>query len=152
MNASTTPAAVLDTNLTISGAITPHGIPTRILRAYERRLFTLVSSPDLVVEVEDVLTRPKITERYRPDPVLVRALLTGLRAGMVRPLPLDALPIRCRDPKDDHVLACALGGDADYLVTGDDDLLSLDGHPALGRLRIITPRSFLAILGDGPPY
>jgi uncharacterized protein len=150
-SATTTPTAVLDTNLTISGAITPHGIPNRILRAYQRQAFTLVSSPELVAEVRDVLTRPKISERYRPDPAIVGALLAGLRAGQVRPLPLDALPIHCRDPKDDPVLACALGGHADYLVTGDADLLSLDGHPALGQLRIVTPRAFLALLEGAEP-
>src|SRR3712207_1493805 len=141
--ANTTPAAVLDTNLTVSGAITPQGIPNRILRAYQRGAFTLISSPELVAEVEDVLTRPSIRDRYRPDPAIVRTILAGLRAAQVRPLPLDALPVHCRDPKDDPLLACALGGQADYLVTGDADLLTLDGHPALGQLRIVTPRAFL---------
>ena len=150
-SADTTPAAVLDTNLTVSGAITPHGIPNRILRAYQRHAFTLLSSPELVAEIRDVLTRPKITERYRADTALVDALLAGLNAGLVRPLALDALPVHCRDPKDDHVLACALGGQADYLVTGDADLLVLDGHPALGSLRIITPRAFLAIVEGSEP-
>ena len=145
-SASTTPAAVLDTNLTVSGAITPHGIPNRILRAYERGAFTLVSSRELVAEVEDVLTRPTIQSRYHPDPAIVRMIVAGLRAAAVRPLPLDALPVHCRDPKDDPFLACALGGNATHLVTGDADLLSLDGHPDLGRLRIVTPRAFLAIL------
>ncbi len=145
-----TPAAVLDANLIISGAISPHGIPNRILRAYQRPAFTLISSPDLVAEVRDISNRPRISERYSPDSVLVHALLAGLRAGMVRSLPLDALPVRCRDPKDDHVLACALGGKADYLVTGDDDLLSLDGYPALGQLRIVTPRSFLVLVAGEP--
>jgi len=40
-------------------------------------------------------------------------------------------------------LACALAGQCDYLVTGDRDLLDLQGHPGLGRLRIVTPREFL---------
>jgi predicted nucleic acid-binding protein len=44
------------------------------------------------------------------------------------------------------VLACALGANVDYIVTGDEDLLVLDGHPALGSLRIVTPRAFLTIL------
>lgn len=51
-----------------------------------------------------------------------------------------------RDPKDVMILASALSGRAHYIVTGDDDLLSLDGAPALGALRIVTVRDFLAIL------
>ena len=73
-------------------------------------------------------------------------MLAALQARLVHPLPRDALPIHCRDPKDDPVLACALGGHADYIVTGDADLLELAGHPDLGALRILTPRVFLTLL------
>ena len=146
MSDSTKPAAVLDTNLIISGAITPHGLPNQVLRALQRDAFTLISSPDLAEEVADVLSRPAIRERYRPDATLVAAVLAALQARMVRPLSLDALPVHCRDPKDDPVLACALGGHADCIVTGDADLLELDGHPDLGALRILTPRAFLTLL------
>ncbi|MFN8557371.1 MAG: hypothetical protein U0531_08475 [Dehalococcoidia bacterium] len=46
------------------------------------------------------------------------------------------------------MLACALGGGADVIVSGDADLLALDGHPALGALRIVPPVTFLAILHE----
>jgi putative PIN family toxin of toxin-antitoxin system len=130
----------------ISGAISPHGIPNQILRALQRDDFTLVSAPDLIDEVIEVLGRRRFSERYRPDQAIVTAIITELQAAVVQPIPLDALPIHCRDPKDDPILACALGGNADNIVTGDEDLLVLDGHPALGSLRIVTPRAFLTIL------
>lgn len=142
------PRAVIDTNVTVSGTITPHGVPNRVLRALQNGAFTLVSSSEMEKEVVDVLTRDTIRERFRPAPQDVRAVLTALRAAVVRPLPLDDLPVRCRDPKDDKVLACALGGNADFIVTGDIDLLDLDGHPSLGNLRIVTPRVFLTVLDE----
>ena len=46
----------------------------------------------------------------------------------------------CRDPDDDWVLATALAGQADVIVTGDDDLLSLRLFQGI---RILTPRQFL---------
>lgn len=55
-----------------------------------------------------------------------------------------------RDPKDVHILAAALNGGADYLVTGDDDLLEHQNDPRLGTLRIVTVARFLAILEDRP--
>ena len=46
----------------------------------------------------------------------------------------------------DKFLAAALGGNADYLIAGDEDLLVLDGDPKLGKLRVLTPRASLEIL------
>lgn len=56
--------------------------------------------------------------------------------------PIEAVPVTVRDTKDIHLRAAALGGNADYLITGDDDLLVLNGDPALGRLRIVTVRTY----------
>jgi predicted nucleic acid-binding protein len=58
----------------------------------------------------------------------------------------SSLPIDVRDEKDERVLEAALGGRADYLVTGDNDLLVLAGDPRLGALRIVTARAFLELL------
>ena len=46
----------------------------------------------------------------------------------------------CRDPRDDKFLEVAVHGEADYLVTGDGDLLAL--HP-FGKVAIVTPGRFL---------
>lgn len=51
--------------------------------------------------------------------------------------------LRSRDPNDDPLLSAALNGRADYLVSGDLDLLELASDPRLGGLRILTPRAFL---------
>lgn len=59
---------------------------------------------------------------------------------------LPVLPVSVRDPKDEHILAAALGGEADYLVTGDQDLLVLAGDPRLGSLQIVTVAAFMDIL------
>jgi len=61
--------------------------------------------------------------------------------------PVGALPVVVRDPKDEKLLACALHGRADYLVSGDRDLLELDGNLALGMLRILTARDFVEVVG-----
>jgi putative PIN family toxin of toxin-antitoxin system len=148
--ASSKPAAVLDANLVISGIINQHGPPNQVLRAFQRDAFTLIASDDLTGEVAQVLNRDKIRLRYRPDPATIRFVLASLRAARIQPLPLDALPVHCSDLKDDPILACALSGNADFLVIGDQDLLELDGHPAIGTLRIVTPRAFLDLLSNDP--
>ena len=62
--------------------------------------------------------------------------------------PLAPLPIHSRDSHDDKFLAVALGGNAEYLITGDDDLLVLQGDPRLGTLQIVTAREYLQLLAQ----
>jgi predicted nucleic acid-binding protein len=77
------------------------------------------------------------------DTNLIVSGVTSLREATERVTPLDSLPLHSRDPKDDKLLALALGGNADYLITGDQDLLVLNDNPGLENLRIITAAVFL---------
>lgn len=138
--------AVLDTNVLVSGVIVPQGNSGQLLDAWQRDAFALVTSPRLIAEFERVLHRARIRRKYQVIEEQIVGLIESLRLAARQEAPLDTLPIRSRDPKDDPFLAVALAAHADYLVTGDDDLLSLDGAPALGTLRIVTVRAFLVIL------
>ena len=59
--------------------------------------------------------------------------------------PSEPVQSICRDPDDDAILACALEAKADYLVTGDVDLLELR---AFKGMRIVTPRDFELLFND----
>ena len=140
------PLAVVDANVVASGVVFPVSVPGRVLQAWQAQRFVLLSSAGVASEISGVLHRPHIRARHTlNDEQLVR-LLNSLRENRVHPLPFDDLPVHCRDPKDDVVLACALAGNAAFIVTGDADLLALNGDPALGDLRIVTPRTFLEML------
>ena len=52
----------------------------------------------------------------------------------------------CRDPKDDKFLEVAISGQADVIVSGDEDLLTMNPFPGIP---IITPRAFLHMLDAG---
>ena len=129
----------------------PEGRPRRILHAWYERAFALLVSPTLVTEYTRVLARPRLHTRYGLDPTEAAVFLDLIGARAVVVAPRAPLPLTVRDPKDDMVLAAALGGPADYLVTGDDDLLALAGDPRLGALSIVTPRAFLDALGGADP-
>ena len=135
--------AVLDTNVLTSGTVSPTGAPAQVLEAWRHGVFTLVTSSALIAELVDVLHRPKLLDSYGLTTTDIDQLAAALAAFTVDPLPLDALPVHSRDSDDDHVLACALGGRADYIVSGDPHLTELDQHPALLPLRIVTPRAFI---------
>jgi putative PIN family toxin of toxin-antitoxin system len=134
--------ALLDTNQLVSSLLAPQGLQRRLVDAWRARAFLLVLVPGQVEEVGEVLVRPKITKKYRVTPGDRHELLELLRAEALL-LPHERAPGVCRDPDDDYSLGCAAAGSADYLVTGDDDLL------AVGRYRdvlIVDARTFLAVL------
>jgi putative PIN family toxin of toxin-antitoxin system len=136
------PRAVLDTNVFVSGLINSKGAPAAILRALRAGRFVLVSSPPINEEVIEVLNRPRIRDRYGlGDRIFDVAFILWEVADLVIDVPDVSA---CSDPDDNKFLATAVGGRADYLVSGDvGDLLHL--HQFQGVL-IVSPREFESIL------
>lgn len=143
------PRLVLDTNLLVSGLISPAGAPNRLLRLWQADAFVLLVTPALLEEITDVLVRPLLRRRFALTAAEVEQFRTRLSLAAEMVQPVASLPLSCRDPKDDMVLAAAFGGKADYLVTGDQDLLVLAPDPRLGSLRILTPAACLAQFNSG---
>lgn len=137
--------AVLDTNVLISGLIFAQGPPRQILDAWLESLFTLVTSLYLVEELVHVLSYPRITERLRLDEEELAAVLDALLSKAEVTSGRLRLPGVTRDPKDDSVVACAKEGEADYIVSGDQDLLVLGEYEGI---QVITPRQFVEILAS----
>ena len=137
---------VIDTNLFVSGLILKRGNPYELLEAWRHKGFMLLISDALETEIAEVLLRPKIKEKYHLTTDEVEDTLRLLHTDALRSDPAPTLPLSLRDPKDEKVLALAIGGEADYLVTGDGDLLSVHNNPGLGELQIVRPAAFLALL------
>jgi len=136
-------SAVLDTNVLVSGLIDAEGAPRQILDAWSEGHYTLVTSLYLVEELVHVLSYPRIAERLQLDDAELGAVVAGLLArAEVTPGQLH-LPGVTRDAKDDAVVACAVEGQADYIVSGDRDLLALGEYQGI---RVITPRQFVELL------
>lgn len=136
---------VIDTNLLISATLIPQTNPDKIIQAWKKDVFILLVSQQLLGELEDVISRKKFLNYHAVFKERGEELIASLKAAaeVVDPLPVKKLPIHSRDPKDNYLLATAFGGEADYLVTGDEDLLILSADPGLGKLKIISVRQFL---------
>ncbi len=135
--------AVVDTNLFISGSIIKSGYPHQLVSEWKDNSFILLISQEQRDELVDVFTRPKIVKKYNLSKKEITSLLFLIDTAAIK-IPLNAkLAIEVRDPKDEYILATALKGEAEYLVTGDEDLLVLNGNPALGKLKIASVREFL---------
>jgi putative PIN family toxin of toxin-antitoxin system len=136
--------AVLDTNVLVSGLISDHSPPRQLVDAWLDGQYILVTSLHQVEEVNHVLAYPHIASRLRLSDAEVDLILAALLSqGQLVPGALQ-LPGVNRDPKDDPLVACAVEGAADYLVSGDRDLLDLGETE---NVRMVTPREFVEILG-----
>jgi putative PIN family toxin of toxin-antitoxin system len=149
-SASESVAAVIDTNLIVSALITRRGTPFRLIQAIYRLAFTLIVAPAVLQEYQRVLIRPHLVETYgiNPDDVAAFLRFAQSRARIVVPSDPDDVPLPVRDPKDAQLIAAALAGSADYLVTGDNDLLVLASQSRLGTPQIVTPARFSMIVAD----
>ena len=136
---------VLDTNVLVSALITRGTPPDQLYQAWLRNEIELVTSSAQIDELADVLSRPKL--RKYVDPTDAAELISDihLRAIVIRDMPI---PRRSPDPKDDAILATAVAGDAELVVSGDKrDILVLrevEGIP------IRTARDALQIALDPP--
>lgn len=128
---------VLDTNVLVA-AFVAEGLCRDIVR---RRVKTheLITSQILLDELAEVLKRKFDVELNN----LAWFAFYKDRATLVHSAGLD-LSVS-RDPDDDFVLAAAIAGHADVIVTGDEDLLVLRQHQGV---RILSPRQFVQLL-DG---
>lgn len=138
---------LLDTNVLVSYLLTPAagGSIETIMDALMQGAFTLIVPPDLLEELERVATRkPHLAKRIHPDQ-LTRLRTMLLSNGELVPAIEETIPAITRDRKDDYLLAYAFVSEADYLVTGDDDLLILG---KIGPLAIVSPPEFAKLLPD----
>lgn len=140
---------VVDTNVFVSGMFFPRGNPLALLQAWERDAFNLIISDEQYAELQDVFHRPSLVDQYGLADELVSRFFRRLNvAERIHPSAADLPSVR--DPKDEPILAAAVGGVADYLVTGDKDLLVLRDDPRLASLEIVTIAEFLRVLDTIP--
>jgi putative PIN family toxin of toxin-antitoxin system len=92
--------------------------------------------------VAEVLSRPKITQKYSIAPADRQAFLEVFHAEAIL-LPDERRPGVCRDADDDYLLGCAAAGGVEYLVTGDADLLAVREYRGV---TIVDGRQFLGVL------
>ena len=131
---------VIDTNVWISAALSPDGPPAAVVR-HTLRYGVPVLSPPTFAELESRLWKPKF-DRYLSLEQR-RALLRNLNgAALWVDIPPDLAAQRhSRDPDDDVFIHTALAAGAGWLITGDQDLLTV---APINGLQVCTPADALA--------
>ena len=131
--------AVFDTNVFVAAFVT-EGVCAKLLGRARRKQLDLVISPFILEEFKNVLSKKFFASKEQTKATI--GLI--LEAAQVVS-PASKVSAVCRDPDDDQILSCALSAKADYLVTGDSDLLELKEFHGI---RILTPGAFELLFED----
>lgn len=135
--------AVIDTNVFVSGVISPKGSPRKILELAKREVFKVVTSLSINHEIFEVLHRDYIYNKYGLTEEIIDALASFLYEGTILTEDFYKIHKVKRDPEDNKLIACAVEADAGYIVSGDVHLLSLKHYKGI---QIVDASSFLKIL------
>lgn len=126
---------VCDTNVIISG-ICFSGAPAKVLK-YFLLDGQLLFSKETLLELREVLMRPKFDQYISRETRQLLLLEIATSSEIMIPRKIIR---RCRDPADDKFLSVAVSAKADYLISGDQDLLVLE---TAGDTPIVTAKEFL---------
>lgn len=135
MHLSTNYRVVIDTNVFIS-ALLWNGTPDKVLQLWRKEKILLLLSPFLLAEIFSVLERSGVTNED------IQYFTQSLENNSIKVIPMTTITL-CRDPKDNEILSLAVDGDANYIITGDRDLLTLG---IIEKTTIVKPKDFLQML------
>ena len=130
---------VLDTNILISSLFWK-GPPHRIVDLAIANKIQSITSPEILAEIETVLFEDFPGFPYQRIEEILRDILSYSQLITVEQIPVKEL----RDVRDTKIIACALSAKANYIVTGDKDLLVLKTY---GGVSILNARIFLDVCG-----
>ena len=127
---------VFDTNVIVSALLIKRSVARDSLdRA--RELGDILLSVDVIEELYDVLSRPAFN-RYIDEEDRIRFLNLLVKEAIL--VDITEQVKECRDPKDDKFLELAVNGNADFIISGDDDLKVLN---PFREIEIVSPREFI---------
>jgi putative PIN family toxin of toxin-antitoxin system len=136
---------VLDTQVILRGAVAKSAsLTAKIYDAWRENRFILLTSEAILVEINEVLHRPKLQTKLNITQFEAKAIVARIRRNAEFVNIVTSIR-QCRDPKDDKFLECAVSGNADYLVSADEDILALK---SIHQIPIIDVPTFWKKLSD----
>ena len=130
---------VLDTNILLSALAFPKGRRARIWEIAQQGRYQALTSPAIISELARILRTSFDWEEQRVQ----RAIRAVVHTADVIALTSSVNVVR--DPKDNHIIVCAIDGNAGAIVSGDNDLLALKDYQ---NIPVLHPADFLCMFGE----
>lgn len=118
-------SVVIDANWYVSACISKNSRKTLYYKILKNSHLQVYYSAELLHEFEGVITRKKFSKIITPNQIIRFISLAML---FLREVSITSIPTVVRDKKDDYLLGICESCNAHFLVTGDDDLLSLETY------------------------
>ena len=135
--------AVIDTNILVSGFISPLSHPWEIENRWRKGEFILITSLLIIDEINRVLHLTRIQHKYHISEPDIQAFILALMYHTYCSAGRLVLKGVAPDPGDDKIISCAVEAMADFIVTGDKKLREIKAYRGI---RIINAESFVKIL------
>ncbi len=129
--------AVFDTNVLVAAIIT-EGVCSKLLRRSRMGEFSLISCPFILNEFNRILAK-KLHLSDEEISSVMQLISEPISQVIEHKIKITGI---CRDTDDDNIIVCAVAAKADYLVTGDSELLEIREYQGV---KIVTPRDFEAL-------
>lgn len=135
--------AVLDANVVISAYLNIGGKPARVLSLARRNSIEICLSPQIIREIVETLLKPRLVRIHKDKREDVLAFAKALtEIATITPGILEVTAVK-DDPDDNKILACAVEGRVDFIISGDHHLTDLKEYK---NIRIVNPDTFLKLI------
>jgi len=131
---------VIDANLFASALMKPLSNPGKIMELIRDSEIELVLSPPIILEVKRILLYPKIRKYHRKNRRGIDAFFEDILIFAWIVEGATKLDVIKEDPSDNKYLSCAIEGEADFIISGDQHLLGLKKFDGI---EIVNPKEFL---------
>jgi putative PIN family toxin of toxin-antitoxin system len=128
---------VLDTNVIVSGLLSPYRAPAHIMRMIAANVLQVCFDSRIIIEYSDVLRRPHFN--FDKDKIEIILYQIEKDGYLVTAFPLS---FDLQDPDDAPFLEVAISGNVEYLITGNTKHFPKTGYQ---KLKIISPNEFLKV-------
>lgn len=134
---------VLDTNVVISAFLTPRGAPAQLFQHFKQDAFDLLVSEPILSEYQRALNYQKVQTLHRLNKQEVATVIEDFRRAAIVIVPRQKVHPPIADKDDIKLFACAVAGEAEYIVSGDKLVQTVGEYEGI---QVVSPPIFLTVL------